>query len=75
MQEFAGAGYPGRIRERMLIVTASRDHIVSTPASRLFADRSGAASHLVIADARHELLMEQNDYRGRFWSAFDSFVG
>jgi lysophospholipase len=75
MQEFAGAGYPGRIRGRMLIVTASRDHIVSTPASRLFADRSGAASHLVIADARHELLMEQNDYRGRFWSAFDSFVG
>jgi lysophospholipase len=59
----------------MLIVTAGRDHTVSATASSLFADRSGAASHLVIVDARHELLMEQNDYRGRFWSAFDSFVG
>jgi lysophospholipase len=58
----------------MLIVAPGRDRIVSTAASRLFADHSGAASHLVIADAKHELLMEQNDHRGRFWSAFDSFA-
>ena len=74
MQEFAGAGYPGRIRERMLIVAPGRDRIVSAAASATFANRSGAA-HLVIADARHELLMEQNHYRGQFWSAFDSFAG
>jgi len=75
MQEFAGAGYPGRIREPMLIVAPGWDRIVSTAASRLFAGRSSAASHLVIADARHELLMEHDDHRGRFWSAFDSFAG
>jgi lysophospholipase len=74
MQEFAGAGFPGRIRERMLIVAPGQDHIVSTAASAKFANRSGAA-HLVIADAEHELLMEQNRYRGQFWSAFDSFAG
>jgi lysophospholipase len=74
MREFGGADYPRRIRERMLIVTPGRDRIVSTAASGLFASRSGAA-HLVIADARHELLMEQNHYRGQFWSAFDSFAG
>jgi lysophospholipase len=74
MLEFAGAGYPKRIRERMLIVTPGRDRIVSTAASGMFANRSGAASHLVIADAKHELLMEQNHYRAQFWSAFDSFA-
>lgn len=74
LREFAGAGYPRRIRERMLIVAPGRDRIVSAAASATFANRSGAA-HLVIADARHELLMEQNHYRGQFWSAFDSFAG
>ena len=33
MEEFADAGYPRRIRERMLFVAAGRDHIVSTAAS------------------------------------------
>jgi lysophospholipase len=75
LQEFADAGYPRRIRERMLIVTPGRDSIVSTAATGLFANRTDGASHLVIADARHELLMEQNQYRGQFWSAFDSFPG
>ena len=58
----------------MLIVTAGRDHIVSTAASGEMKP-SGAASHLVIAGAKHEVLMEQNQYRGQFWSAFNSFAG
>jgi lysophospholipase len=74
MRQFAGDGYPKKIRERMLIVAPGGDRIVSTAASRAFASRSGA-SHLVIPGARHELLMEQNHYRGQFWSAFDSFAG
>ncbi|HEY1783086.1 MAG TPA: alpha/beta hydrolase [Roseiarcus sp.] len=75
MEEFAGAGYPRRIRERMLVVTAGRDQIVSTAASGRFVNRSSAASHLIIAGAKHEVLMEQNQYREQFWSAFDSFAG
>ena len=34
----------------------------------------GRRLYLVIADAKHELLMEQNHYRAQFWSAFDSFA-
>ena len=75
MREFAHPGYPGKIREPMLIVTAGQDRIVSSAASALFASRSAAASHLVIAGSRHEVLMERNDFRAQFWSAFDSFVG
>ena len=74
MREFASASYPARIREPTLIMAPGRDRIVSTAASGLFASRSGAA-HLVVAGARHELLMEQNHCREQFWSAFDSFTG
>ena len=33
-----------------------------------------AGSHLVIAGAKHEILQEQDRYRGQFWAAFDAFV-
>ena len=75
MHEFADTGYPAKIRERTLIVAPGRDEIVSTAASRTFAIRSGAVSHIVIAGAKHELLMEQDHYRAQFWLAFDSFSG
>ena len=75
MHEFADTGYPAKIRERTLIVAPGRDEIVSTAASRTFAIRSGAVSHIVAAGAKHELLMEQDHYRAQFWSAFDSFSG
>ena len=75
MDEFADTGYPAKIRERTLIVVPGRDEIASTAASRTFAIRSGAVSHIIIAGAKHELLMEQDHYRAQFWSAFDSFSG
>ena len=31
-------------------------------------------SHVVVAGAQHELLMEQDAYRNQFWAAFDAFV-
>lgn len=74
LQEFAQPDYPGKIREPMLIVTAGRDRIVSQAASALFASRSDAASHLMIKGAQHEVLMERNDFRTKFWSAFNSFA-
>ena len=73
LRELAEPGTPGKIREPMLIVTAGQDRIVSPAASALFASRSVAASLLTIVGARHEVLMERNDFRQHFWSAFDSF--
>ncbi len=74
MREFSGPDYPTKIRDRTLIVAAGADEIASTAASMTFANRSGATSHIVIAGAKHELLMEQDRYRAQFWSAFDSFA-
>lgn len=74
MHEFTDAACAGRIRDRTLIVAAGEDEIASTPASREFAGRSAAITHIVIAGAKHELLIEQDRYRAPFWSAFDEFV-
>jgi lysophospholipase len=74
MAEMASPAYPSRIRQPILIVAAGRDQLVSTPAIEEFAIRLRAGSHLMIAGAQHELLMEQDCYRGQFWAAFDAFV-
>jgi lysophospholipase len=74
MREFAEPGYPAKIRQPIVMVAAGRDEIVSTPATEDFSMRMRAGSHLIIAGAKHELLMEQDRYRGQFWAAFDAFV-
>jgi len=39
-----------------------------------FGVRLRNGSQLVIPGAQHELLMEQDRFRGQFWAAFDAFV-
>jgi lysophospholipase len=72
--QFADPGYAARIRQPMLIIGAGRDQIVSTQAIEDFADNLRAGSHIVVAGAQHELLMEQDHFRMQFLAAFDAFV-
>ncbi len=74
MHAFRAADYPGRIYQPILIMAASDDTIVSTPAIEEFAYHLRAGSHLVIPGARHEILQEQDRYRAQFWAAFDAFI-
>jgi lysophospholipase len=74
MQTFRRNDYPSRIRQPILMLAASSDTIVSTPAIEEFAYHLRAGSHLVIAGSRHEILQEQDRYRAQFWAAFDAFV-
>jgi lysophospholipase len=74
MAEFEDAAFTSRIRQPLMLVAAGRDHIVSTAAIEDIAVRLRAGSHLIVAGARHELMMEQDRYRGQFWAAFDAFV-
>jgi lysophospholipase len=74
MAEFAEPSYPGRIRQPLLIIAAGLDHIVSTPAIDDFSIRLRAGSHLIVPGARHELLMEQDRFRGQVFAAFDAFI-
>jgi lysophospholipase len=74
MHTFRGASYPSEIRQPVLMLAASSDTIVSTAAIEEFAYHLRAGSHLVIAGSKHEILQEQDRYRGQFWAAFDAFV-
>ncbi|HEY2135154.1 MAG TPA: alpha/beta hydrolase, partial [Xanthobacteraceae bacterium] len=74
MGQLQSLSYPGRIRQPILIAAAGRDQLVSTPAIETFAIHLRAGSHLIIAGAQHEILMEQDQFRNQFWAAFDAFV-
>jgi lysophospholipase len=74
MQDFAEPAYAARIRQPLLIIAAGQDVIVSNAAIEQFAMRLRAGAQLVIPGARHEILMEQDRFRGQFWAAFDAFV-
>jgi lysophospholipase len=74
MHTFRRVDYPSQIRQPILMLAASNDVVVSTPAIEEFAYHLRAGSHLVIAGSKHEILQEQDRYRAQFWAAFDAFV-
>jgi len=74
MGEIADPSYPAKIRQPLMMIAAGRDEVVSTAAIEDVAIRLRAGSHLIIAGARHEIMMEQDRYRAQFWAAFDAFV-
>lgn len=67
-------GFAESITTPCLVFGAGRDRVVSTAAIRDFARRLPHGSYIELADARHEILMENDSIRARFWSAFDAFA-
>lgn len=74
MRDFADPAFASAIRQPMLVLAAGSDTIVSTAATEAFSRFMRAGSHLMIAGAKHEILQEQDRYRGQFWAAFDAFI-
>ncbi len=74
MAEMSQPAYPSRIRQPLLIIAAGLDGVVSTPVIDEFSVRLRAGSHLIVPGARHEMLMEQDRFRGQVFAAFDAFV-
>ena len=71
---FAKAGYGEAITTPVLICGAGRDQICLTDEARRFAERMPAARYVEIEKAEHEILMERDALRRRFWEAFDAFM-
>ena len=74
MREFSDPGFAASIRLPIVMVAAGRDEIVSMPAIEKFATHLRTGSHLIVAGARHEIMMEQDHYRAQLLAAFDAFV-
>ena len=58
----------------LLIFGAGRDRVVHVEAIREFVKNLPNARYVEIADAEHEILMENDAIRARFWAEFDAFV-
>ena len=75
MAEVTAPGYAEAITTPMLICGAGKDRIVDTNATRAFAARLPNGRYVEFEDSEHEILMENDSIRARFWAEFDGFVG
>jgi lysophospholipase len=58
-----------------MIIIAGQDQVVQNKDTRNFVDRVPGFTLLSIEESRHEILMESNAIRQRFFAAFDAFMG
>ena len=75
MARVIAPGFAEAIQTPVLICGAGRDRIVRAEAIRDFARRLPHGTYLELEDSEHEILMERDSIRARFWRAFDGFVG
>lgn len=59
----------------VLVCSGLSDRVVSVPAHRDMAERLEACSCLGFEGAQHEILIETDPLREKFWDAFDAFTG
>jgi lysophospholipase len=67
--------YPHRVQVPLLLFAAGSDTIVSTTTIEEFAQRLKVGAHVLIPQARHEILQETDEIRKDFWATFDAYVG
>lgn len=67
--------YPLRVQVPLLLFAAGMDTVVSTQAIEEFALRLKVGTHVLIPQARHEILQEADELRQRFWATFDAYLG
>ncbi|HWF64904.1 MAG TPA: alpha/beta hydrolase [Rhizomicrobium sp.] len=67
-------GYAEAIRTRALVIGAGRDRVCNTGAIRAFAARMPHGEYVEIDGAQHELLMERDPLRAKWWAAVDTFL-
>ena len=74
MARVLAPGYAEAITTPVLVCGAGKDRICLTEATRDFAKRLPHGSYVEFEDSEHEILMENDAIRARFWQAFDAFV-
>ena len=74
MAQVGAPGFAEAIPMPVLICGAGKDRIVLTDAGKQFASRLPRGEYLEFPDSEHEILMENDSIRTRFWAAFDGFT-
>lgn len=68
------AGFLEKITVPVLMVAAGRDAVVCEASQRRACARLPRCRFILLEDARHEILMECDRVRAKFWKHFDRFV-
>lgn len=74
MKRFESPDFPRRIRAAILMFACGREAIVSNAAIERFAQNLNNGALVMVAAAKHEILMERDELRDQFWRAFDAFI-
>ena len=69
------ADFAPAVQVPILFAIAGEDRVAQSRAIEDFALRLKLARHIVIPQARHEILQERDELRQQFWAAFDAYVG
>jgi lysophospholipase len=65
---------PKGITTPVLVCGAGQDRVVVSAETRRFTQALPQGRYLEIEGAEHEILMERDVFRARFWEAFDVFI-
>ena len=74
MRRIKRKSYAEEITPPLLVFGAGRDRVVRIQAIRDFVKHLPKARYVEIEDAQHEILMENDRIRARFWTEFDAFI-
>lgn len=74
MAEISDPAFARAITLPALFFIAGKDEIVEPAAIEDFSARMKSGTHVVLANAKHEIMQEQEAIRGRFWAAFDAYM-
>jgi len=68
-------GYLERIDLPLLLMSAGQDQLIDIASHAPVVARLKQGEHVVIAGAKHEIMMETDPLRAQFWQAFDQLAG
>jgi len=74
IKALADPGYLERVRTPLLLLTAGQDLLIDGKTHVAASARLADCSHIVYADARHEIMMEVDPIRARFFADIDTFL-
>nr|TFG51332.1 MAG: alpha/beta hydrolase [Hyphomicrobiales bacterium] len=74
MRKIGNKNFAEEITTPLIVFGAGKDQVVKTEAIRTYVRWLAHAEYVEIDDSQHEILMEKNVVRARFWKAFDTFL-
>ncbi len=74
MAEVSNPAFARGISVPALFFIAGKDVIVLPSAIEDFSARMKSGTHVILANAKHEIMQEDDSIRGRFWAAFDAYM-